>query len=99
MAKGSLNFFELHFEKILVGIAAVALIYLGWTYLISSPNTVEHNGKQIAAGQVNDEILAEAQELKLATDRQHAPPNAAAPVKYSEIRSEDHTSELQSPCN
>src|ERR1051326_4779433 len=85
MAKGSLNFFEMHVEKIVAGLAAAFLIYLVVAYLVMSPNAVDNNGEQIAPGQVNEKVLATALDVEHASNNAQPPKEAGAPAKYSEL--------------
>ncbi|MBK8914529.1 MAG: hypothetical protein IPM64_07985 [Phycisphaerales bacterium] len=64
MSKGSFNFFELHAEKLVLGVCGVFLLYMVWAFLISTPNTVEYGGRSVAPGELDEAILTAARDLE-----------------------------------
>lgn len=63
MAKGAFNFFELHVEKIVLGVVGAYLLAMVWLYLISSPNRVEFDGRMVGPGELDSAILSQAEQL------------------------------------
>lgn len=63
MAKGAFNFFELHVEKIVLGVVGAYLLAMVWMYLISSPNRVEFDGRMVGPGELDSAILSQAEQL------------------------------------
>lgn len=80
MSKGSFNFFEMHLEKIVLGLGGVFLLFMVWTYLISSPNVVEYNGQALGPAEVDDKIVDAAKDLERAVRNQD--PQKVETVRY-----------------
>ena len=64
-ARGSLNFVELHVEKLLLGLAAAFAIAVAVYYLMG-PNKVEYGGSSYGPGQLDEVIVSRAQDLQRA---------------------------------
>ena len=63
MRKGSINIFELHIEKAVLGLAGAFMIYMVVAYLLGSPNVVEYRNQEVGPDQLDAEILASAEGL------------------------------------
>ncbi|MDX2197393.1 MAG: hypothetical protein SF069_00305 [Phycisphaerae bacterium] len=63
MARGSLNIFELHIEKLLLGLVGAFAIFMIVQYFILNPNTVEYGGEKVGPSEVREKILAKARSL------------------------------------
>ncbi|GMU84134.1 MAG: hypothetical protein AMXMBFR47_40040 [Planctomycetota bacterium] len=66
MNKNFLGLIEAHIEKGVLGLSAVVLLLTVWMFGLSSPNTVEFSGKSLSAGELSNEILDSAKQLKSA---------------------------------
>lgn len=64
MAKGAFNFFELHAEKIVLGVVGAFLLAMVWMYMISTPNKVEFDGKQVGPDELDQAIASQADQLQ-----------------------------------
>ncbi|MBL8881019.1 MAG: hypothetical protein JNG88_18035, partial [Phycisphaerales bacterium] len=85
MAKGAFNVFELHAEKIVLGVVGAFLLAMVWMYLISTPNKVEFDGKQVGPGELDEAILAQANQLQQRV-RGLKPPEVNVPDFSSQLR-------------
>ena len=63
MSKGSLNILEMHVEKIILGASGAFLLAMLWIYLIGTPSTIEYNNQQVSPRQLDEALLAHAQNL------------------------------------
>ncbi len=63
MAKGSLNFVELHIEKMVLGLAGASLLGMLGYYLFLSPNRVDYEGQKVGPNELSGAILASADDL------------------------------------
>jgi hypothetical protein len=86
--KRSLNFFELHVEKILLGLVGAFTLALVWMYLINTPNKVEYGGELVSAGELDAKILIAAERLQQRV--RDAKPVDAKPVEYSKVLAQKH---------
>lgn len=77
MARGSLNFFERHVEKIVLGLAAGFAIYVFVAFFVLSPNEKKYNNQSVAPGGLREAILTNAKQLE---SRVRAATPAAEPV-------------------
>lgn len=69
MRKGSITVFELHVEKVVLGLAALFMVYVVATYLFTTPNTIEYNNEAFQPGELSGEILAKAREMQNRAER------------------------------
>lgn len=88
MKKGSLNFFELHVEKVILGAAGLFTLAFLWLYLINSPNRVEYKGEPVGPGELDEKVLEDARGLKQAVDR--ATPTELQKPEYKDRLREQH---------
>ncbi len=66
MKKGSINFFELHLEKFVLGACGLFALAFMWMYLINSPNRVEYNGQAVGPGDLDEATAQHAASLESA---------------------------------
>lgn len=90
MAKGAFNVFELHAEKIVLGVVGAFLLAMVWLYLISTPNKVEFDGKLVGPGELDEAILAQANQLQQRV-RGLKPPEVNVPDFSSQLRKQQET--------
>lgn len=64
MARGSLNFFELYIEKIVLGAVAAFALYVLVAFFILRPNAITYNNQSVGPGELKDEILKSARLLE-----------------------------------
>lgn len=86
MAKGTFNFFELHAEKIVLGICGAFALAMLWMYIISSPNVIEFNGEKVGPRELDERILTAAQRMDEKRKRAE-PPKIEVPSFREEVRS------------
>jgi hypothetical protein len=82
MKKSSLNFFEVHVEKFVLGLTGVFLLGMLWMFLIQSPNKVNYGGEEVTPRGLHEAILSDARSLQRKID-QAVPEEFEAP-KYSQ---------------
>lgn len=63
MARGSINIIELHIEKVILGLAAAAMLAMLVMFMVLSPHQVEYNGEQVGPSELNQAILRNAESL------------------------------------
>jgi len=63
MAKKSISIVELHVEKVVLGVAVLFLLFVVFSYLISTPNVQEFDGKPYGPGQIDNEVRQRAETL------------------------------------
>lgn len=93
MKKGSLNFFELHLEKIVAGAAGAFLLYMVWAYMIGTPNTVQYSGQDVGPRDLDQAILNNARELDRRVDQ--AKPNQQTITRYGDVIKKEHEDGIQ----
>lgn len=59
-----LKLVEKHIEKGVLGIAVLALLAMGWLYLVNSPNKVKYGSRELGPGELMQAIKAEADQLQ-----------------------------------
>lgn len=74
MKKGSINFFELHVEKFVLGACGLFALAFMWMYLINSPNRVEYNGQLVGPGDLDEAMVQHAASLESAVRNAKAEP-------------------------
>jgi len=82
MKKGSLNFFEVHVEKFVLGLTGVFLLGMLWMFLIQSPNKVKYGNEEVTPRGLHQAILSDARNLQRRID-QASPEEFEAP-RYSQ---------------
>ncbi len=92
MKKASLNFFEVHVEKFILGLAGVSLLAMLWMFLVNSPNAVQYAGREVAARELNAAILSEAEALRRCIE--NAPADEPTVPRYSELVVRSHNASM-----
>ena len=69
MKRGSISTFELHVEKIVLGLTGLFALVMLWMYLIRSPNTVPYERRAVTPGELDQAILQSARRLDEALRR------------------------------
>jgi hypothetical protein len=92
MARGSVNLFEQHVEKIALGLGAVFLLLMVYMYLLSSPNRVDYGGRKVTPTGLDDAIQQDSDALKKALDK--APVAETDVPDYSGQLTEQHSEGL-----
>ncbi len=86
MAKGTFNFFELHAEKLVLGVGGAFALAMLWMFIISSPNVIEFNGEKVGPRELDERILTAAQRMDEKRKRAE-PPKIEVPSFREEVRS------------
>lgn len=87
MRKGSITVFELHVEKVVLGLAALFMVYVVATYLFTTPNTIEYNNEEFQPGELSGEVLAEAREMQNRAERVEPDTREVPPLRET-VRAE-----------
>ena len=66
MARGSVNIFEQHVEKITLGLAAIFLLLMVYLYMVRSPNRVSYGNEKLAPAELTEAIQRDTEALKKA---------------------------------
>lgn len=93
--KRSLNVFELHIEKIVLGLVGAFTLALVWLYLVNTPNKVDYSGEQVSASELDAKILAAAERLQQTV--RNAKPKPAETVEYSKVLAQKHSAGILGP--
>ena len=73
MTPQPLTMIEQHCEKLALTLAALVLVCMSWSYLLSPAPTVMHDGREVSARQFADSIHREALELQILMNAASAP--------------------------
>ncbi len=92
MKRGSLNFFEVHVEKFILGLTGVSLAAMLWMFLMNSPNAVQYAGREVAARELNAAMLSEAEALRRCIE--NASVEAPTVPRYSELVVRSHSASI-----
>jgi len=90
MDKKGINFLEEHIEKLVLGLIGLLCLWLLFTEVVFSPNSVEYEGEKFDAGQIDNHILSQARLLERQLNR---PPTQ--PEQY-QARLDDYIAMLDS---
>ena len=82
MKRGSLNFFEVHVEKFILGLTGVSLLVMLWVFLIQSPNKVKYGNEEVTPRGLHQAILSDARNLQRRIDQASA--ESFEPPRYSQ---------------
>ncbi len=64
MARDSVNIVEKHVDKIVLGLGGAFALAMLWMYLIQNPNQVEYQNEMVGPRELDEKVLASAQNLK-----------------------------------
>ncbi|MBP9025192.1 MAG: hypothetical protein KBH81_03495 [Phycisphaerae bacterium] len=92
MARGSVNIFEQHVEKITLGLAAVFLLLMVYLYMVRSPNRVSYGNQKLAPAELTEAIQRDTEALKKAMS--NAPAVDTDVPDYSAQLLEQHSAGL-----
>jgi len=92
MKRGSLNLFEGHVEKLILGLTGVFLATMLWMFLVNSPNAVQYAGREVAARELNTAILSEAEALRRCIE--NASVDEPTVPRYSELVVRSHSASI-----
>jgi hypothetical protein len=98
MARGSLNFFELHVEKIVLGGVIAFAIYVFVTFFVMTPNEVDYAGRKVTPSTLTQAILEQARNLDNKV-RNAQPEDAPLPNLAAELQNEFRSGILRTTGN